>query len=157
MPSGGNFWHWSRNYPIYFSYQWAIQNSDIQNELVVGAQGAKEVHLILVDNGRTKMIESGFKEALLCIGCGACLNFCPVYHQMGNRYGGDYIGSRGIVMKAFQKNDPIESLKAAKEGGSFNCTLCGVCHENCPLRIDLPALVRKVREKQQSRKYSNFY
>lgn len=124
------------------------KTADIQNELVVGAQGAKEVHLILVDNGRTKMIESGFKEALLCIGCGACLNFCSVYHQMGNRYGGDYIGSRGIVMKAFQKNDPIESLKAAKEGGSFNCTLCGVCHENCPLRIDLPALVRKVREKQ---------
>ncbi len=127
------------------------KTADIQNELVIGAQGAKEVHLILIDNGRTRMLRDDFKEILLCIGCGACLNFCPVYHQIGSHYGGDYIGSRGIIMKAFQKDEQIENLKSAQKGGSFNCTLCGACQRNCPLEIDLPAMVKKIREKQHQK------
>lgn len=117
------------------------KTADIGNTLVQGAQGAKEVHIILLDNKRRKMMENGFGDLLKCINCGACINFCPVYHQVGSAYGGSkYIGSKGIVTSAF-----METLLKAKENGSFDCTLCGNCHENCPMDIDLSEMIRKVR------------
>ncbi len=153
------------------------KTADIENQLVEGAQGAKEVHLILVDNGRREMVKKGFDEMVRCINCGACVNFCPVYHQMGKKYGGKFAGSKGIIMTAnlsLQEdgargsaqterglarkgaNDASrdldnEMLRRAKDAGSFSCTFCGVCHRNCPMGIKLPYYVRMIRAEQEKK------
>ncbi|MEA2007039.1 MAG: LUD domain-containing protein [Patescibacteria group bacterium] len=157
------------------------KTADIENQLVEGAQGAREVHVILVDNGRRKMLENGFEEMLRCISCGACVNFCPVYQQMGKRYGGKFAGSKGVVMVAKlgledvervkkgeevanvmkdekevvenmkEEEMEIEGLKRAKEAGSFKCTLCDVCWQNCPMKISLPWYVREIRARQNEK------
>ncbi|MBT3356248.1 lactate utilization protein [bacterium] len=123
------------------------KTADIENELVVGAQGAKEVHIILIDNMRKEMLEKGFGDILRCINCGSCLNFCPVYHQEGNKFGGGkYIGAKGIILSAFR-----ESLDTSNEKGCFDCMLCGGCYENCPMKIELPSMIRKVRQMQEEK------
>lgn len=124
------------------------RTADIQNKLVVGAQGAQEVHLILIDNGRRQMIKKGFGDILRCINCGACINFCPVYHQIGSCYGGEkYVGSKGLVFSFFN-----DSLDEVVKKGNFKCTLCGNCLENCPMKINLPEMVRKIRRIQSKKK-----
>lgn len=122
------------------------KTADIENELVEGAQGTKEVHVVLVDNGRRKMAKNGFEEMLRCINCGSCINFCPVYHQMGKRYGGKFAGSKGIIMAA---NLGEASLEKAKKNGSFCCTLCDSCWKNCPMKISLMYYVRDIRSLQE--------
>ncbi len=116
--------------------------ADIGGVKLVGAQGPKEVHLVLVDNGRSKIINSDFREALYCINCGACLAACPVYGVLLNNYGGDaYHGGIGIV-----KTYCFEGLKEAFDRGVYLCTTCGACREMCPLGINIPEMVRKIRE-----------
>ena len=116
------------------------KTADIENKNVYGAHGAKEIHLILVDNGRSEIIKEGFSELLYCINCGSCLYFCPVYRQILDNYGLTYFAARGIGMLAFQEN-----LEKAFERGLYYCTTCKACKENCPLDLDLPELVRKLR------------
>jgi L-lactate utilization protein LutB len=136
-------WGTGQDWPVYVSIiSGPSKTADIQNELVVGAQGAKEVYLILLDNGREKLLQDGFEELLYCINCGACLNFCPAYHELGTKYGDKYLGSKGIILSAFTVN-----LLRAKESGCYSCTLCSACMENCPAKIDLPAMMRKIRTK----------
>lgn len=136
-------WGAGHDWPVYVSIiSGPSKTADIQNELVVGAQGAKEVYLILLDNGRSKMLKDGFEELLYCINCGACLNFCPAYHQLGTKYGDKYLGSKGIILSAFM----VELLRA-KESGCYSCTLCSACVENCPAKIDLSGMMKKIRGK----------
>lgn len=136
-------WGTGQDWPVYVSIiSGPSKTADIQNELVVGAQGAKEVYLILLDNGRSEMLKNGFEELLYCINCGACLNFCPAYHELGIKYGDKYLGSKGIILSAFM----VELLRA-KESGCYSCTLCSACMENCPAKIDLPAMMKKIRTK----------
>ena len=136
-------WGTGQDWPVYVSIiSGPSKTADIQNELVVGAQGAKEVYLILLDNGRGEMLKDGFEELLYCINCGACLNFCPAYHQLGIKYGDKYLGSKGIILAAF-----MENLLHAKESGCYSCTLCSAWMENCPAKIVLPALMKKIRNK----------
>jgi iron-sulfur cluster protein len=118
------------------------KTADIENKNVYGVHGAKEIHLILVDNGRSKIIREGFSELLYCINCGSCLYFCPVYRQILDNYGLIYFAARGIGMLAFQEN-----LEKAFERGLYYCTTCKACKENCPLDLDLPELVRKLRNR----------
>jgi len=113
---------------------------DIQKEIVYGMQGAKEVYLILVDNGRSKIIEKGLEEILYCINCGSCLYFCPIYRQIFDNYGFKYFGGRGIGLVSF-----IFGIKKAFERGLYYCTTCSACKENCPLGIDIPSLMKNLR------------
>ncbi len=123
------------------------KTADIESQLVVGAQGAKEVHIILIDNMRRNMLKEGLGDMLRCINCGSCINFCPVYHQKGNKFGGGkYIGARGIINTAFR-----DSSLLSKEKGSFDCMLCGACYVNCPMKIELPRMIRDVRQKQNKK------
>ncbi|MEM7821435.1 MAG: LUD domain-containing protein [Candidatus Aenigmatarchaeota archaeon] len=117
------------------------KTADIEKKIVYGVHGAKEVFLILVDNGRSSMIKEGLGEILYCINCGSCLYFCPVYRQIFDNYGYDYLGGIGIAKTAF-----INDLKIAFERGLYCCTTCEACKINCPLDINVAEIVRNVRE-----------
>jgi L-lactate dehydrogenase complex protein LldF len=105
--------------------------------------GAAELHLILMDNGRSNLLGTDFEEALYCIRCGACLNVCPVYRQTGGHaYGSTYSGPIGAVIT------PL--LKGTKEAKDlpFASSLCGACWEACPVGIPLHDLLLKLRNRQ---------
>ncbi|RLG18715.1 lactate utilization protein [Nanoarchaeota archaeon] len=117
------------------------KTADISKKLVFGMQGAEEVHLIFVDNGRRQLVKSGLEEALYCINCGACLYYCPIYRQLLDNYGLDYFGGIGIIKIAFERG-----IEEAFERGLYFCTTCGACREQCPVSVDVPSLLRKVRK-----------
>ncbi len=99
--------------------------------------GATEMYVILLDNGRTKMLaDSRLRHALRCIKCGACANVCPVYRLVGGEaYQSPYVGAIGAVINPHLYNKP------AYFDMSHASTLCGACEEVCPVQIDLPALL----------------
>jgi L-lactate dehydrogenase complex protein LldF len=105
--------------------------------------GAEELHLILMDNGRSKLLGTEFEEALYCIRCGACLNVCPVYRQTGGHaYGSTYSGPIGAVITPLLKgHDEAKDLPHAS-------SLCGACWEACPVGIPLHDLLLKLRNQQ---------
>src|SRR5215210_5487186 len=105
--------------------------------------GAEELHLILMDNGRSKLLGTEFEEALYCIRCGACLNVCPVYRQTGGHaYGSTYSGPIGAVITPLLKgHDEAKDLPHAS-------SLCGACTETCPVGIPLHDLLLKLRNRQ---------
>ena len=105
--------------------------------------GAEEMHLVLLDNGRSELLGTPFEEALYCIRCGACLNVCPVYRQTGGHaYGSTYSGPIGAVITPLLKGD--ENAKDLPHASS----LCGACSETCPVGIPLHDLLLKLRNRQ---------
>ena len=108
--------------------------------------GPDEYHVVILDNGRTEMLGSEFREALRCIRCGACMNHCPIYHSIGGHaYGWVYPGPIGSVL------DPqLIGLKQAANLPNAS-TFCGRCESVCPMRIPLPNLMRHWREKEFER------
>lgn len=105
--------------------------------------GPEEYHVVLLDNGRSEMIGSEFHEMLRCIRCGACLNHCPIYKSVGGHaYGWVYSGPMGAVL--------IPNLIGMEEAQHLPnaSTLCGKCESVCPMRIPLPKMLRKWRERQ---------
>jgi iron-sulfur cluster protein len=106
-----------------------------------GTDGPRELHLVILDNGRWAMRENeAFREALHCIRCGACMNICPTYEVVGGHiFGYIYPGPIGIPWTAnvhgFDKADyaPL-------------CVACGLCREICPVDIDMPYMIARVKE-----------
>ena len=129
------------------SHKGTGQSLSAFNSLITGpcksdeSNGPKEMYLILLDNGRTNLLSAPIqKEALKCIRCGACLNVCPIYHNIGGyTYNTTYSGPIGSVITPF--------FKGFEKFGhlSFACTLCGKCKEECPVKIDLPKLLLQNR------------
>ena len=105
--------------------------------------GPEEFHLILVDNGRSRMLaDPALREALYCIRCGACLNICPVYQRVGGHaYGWVYPGPIGAVVSPM-----LIGLPQAKELPQAS-SLCGACREACPIKIDIPRMLLDLRKK----------
>jgi L-lactate dehydrogenase complex protein LldF len=103
--------------------------------------GPEQLHVVVVDNGRSRLIGGDYEEALACIRCGACLNVCPVYRQVGGHaYGSIYSGPIGAVISpALFGIDRFGDLPYAS-------TLCGACLEVCPVRIDLPRMLLALRQ-----------
>ncbi len=102
--------------------------------------GPEAMHVVLVDNGRSAMLGTSFRDMLRCIRCGACLNHCPVYGAIGGHaYGWVYPGPMGAIL-----TPRILGLRAASDLPQA-CTLNGRCEDVCPVRIPLPALLRKLR------------
>jgi L-lactate dehydrogenase complex protein LldF len=103
-------------------------------------EGPEEFHLVLLDNGRIGQVAGPLREALSCLRCGACLNVCPVYRQIGGHaYGYTYPGPIGILLTAML-NGPA-SVKDLAHASS----LCGACAEACPVRIDIPRMLIELR------------
>jgi L-lactate dehydrogenase complex protein LldF len=110
------------------------------------AYGAEHFHVILLDAGRTKLIGSDMQEMLRCIRCGACMNHCPVYQNVGGHaYGWVYPGPMGSILTPVYVG--IENALDLPQASTF-CNQCGVV---CPVKIPLPDLMRKLREKQFER------
>jgi L-lactate dehydrogenase complex protein LldF len=108
--------------------------------------GPEEVHVILLDNGRSKLLGTKYEEVLQCIRCGACLNVCPVYRTAGGHaYRGKtgppspYSGPIGAVVTPLLFG--LENYKELPQASS----LCGACLDVCPARIDLPRMLIELR------------
>ena len=105
--------------------------------------GPEQSHVILVDSGRSAMLGTEMQEALRCIRCGACMNHCPVYQNIGGHsYGWVYPGPIGAVLTPnyVGLGNALDLPQAA--------TLCNACGVVCPVKIPLPDLMRHLREKQ---------
>lgn len=103
--------------------------------------GPEEVHLILLDNGRSRILaDPELRATLRCIRCGACMNHCPVYVRLGGHaYGTAYQGPIGSILEP-----QLQGLAAA--GGLADASsLCGACAEVCPVRIPIPGLLNRLR------------
>ncbi len=105
--------------------------------------GPEEFHLVIIDNGRSKILGSPeFKEVLACIRCGACLNICPVYGKIGGHaYSATYPGPIGAVITPLL--DGINKHADLCKGE----TLCGACLDICPVKNDLPRMLSELRYK----------
>lgn len=104
-------------------------------------EGPEEVHIILLDNGRSRMLAHPVtRQSLACIRCGACLNACPVYQQVGGHaYGSVYPGPIGAVI-----TPQLVGLSKTSQL-PYASSLCGACREVCPVKIDIPELLLHLR------------
>jgi len=112
--------------------------------------GPKEVHLIILDNGRSEILaDPELRQTLQCIRCGTCLNHCPVYTRIGGHaYGFVYPGPIGKIL-----NPQVEGLKKAGILATAS-SLCEACAEVCPVKIPIPQLLRRLRNEAYTREPS---
>jgi L-lactate dehydrogenase complex protein LldF len=109
--------------------------------------GPEEFHLVLLDNGRSKVLGTPFRESLQCIRCGACLNACPVYRRIGGHaYGGVYSGPIGSILT------PLYDSVSANPHLPHASSLCGACLGACPVKINIPHMLIGLRELQHEHK-----
>ena len=116
------------------------------------ADGPDEVHVVILDNGRSAILGSELREILHCIRCGACLNVCPVYRQVGGHaYGWVYGGPVGAVLT------PLLARADAAGELSGASSLCGACWQACPVGIPLQDLLLSLRRRDAPRKRARFF
>jgi L-lactate dehydrogenase complex protein LldG len=117
--------------------------SDIHGVEVIPMHGAQEVHVVLVDDYRSKALERGFEELLYCINCGRCFIACPVIQQAGIEIFHSEVstGPIGLVKAAM-----IKGIDAALAAGLYLCSGCNRCKELCPANIDIPRMIEKLKE-----------
>src|ERR1051326_6039882 len=113
-------------------------------------EGPEEVHIVLLDNGRRRMLAHPVtRQSLACIRCGACLNACPVYQQVGGHaYGSVYPGPIGAVI-----TPQLMGIEKASQL-PYASSLCGACRDVCPVKIDIPQLLLHLRAEISPRKGS---
>jgi L-lactate dehydrogenase complex protein LldF len=120
------------------------RSADIEQSLTIGVHGPREMHCVILDNGRGRMLEDPvFQDALTCIRCGACSNACPPFMAVGgHQFGGHiYNGPIGLVLTPFH-----HGLEDADLANTL-CTQCNACQEVCPVDIPLP---RQILEHRRS-------
>src|SRR5829696_5082654 len=113
-------------------------------------EGPEELHIVLLDNGRSRMLAHPVtRQSLACIRCGACLNACPVYQQVGGHaYGSVFPGPIGAVI-----TPQLMGIEKASQL-PYASSLCGACREVCPVKIDIPRLLLHLRGEISPRKGS---
>jgi L-lactate dehydrogenase complex protein LldF len=112
------------------------------------SEGPEHMYFILVDNGRSQLLDSAYASMLRCIRCGACMNHCPVYQSIGGQaYGWVYPGPMGSVLTPLLGSGGLAQATELPQAS----TLCGQCAAVCPVNIPLPDLLRQLREDQVER------
>ena len=111
---------------------------------ITPGDGPQEVHVVLLDNGRTRALADRFaRQALRCIRCSACLNVCPVYERVGGHaYGSVYPGPIGAIINPLLKGVGTDT---ATDALPYASTLCGACADVCPVAIDIPGILVHLR------------
>ena len=117
------------------------RSADIEQSLTIGVHGPREMHCVILDNGREKMrADPIFHDALTCIRCGACSNACPPFMAVGgHQFGHIYTGPIGLVVTPFH-----HGAQAADLPNSL-CTQCNACQDICPVDIPLPSQILEHR------------
>jgi len=118
------------------------RSADIEQSLTIGVHGPREMHCVILDNGREEMrADPVFHDALTCIRCGACSNACPPFMAVGgHQFGYIYNGPIGLVLTPFH-----HGLEAADLPNTL-CTQCNACQEICPVDIPLPRQILEHRK-----------
>ncbi len=123
------------------------QKLSVYTSIITGArrpeeiEGPEEFHLVILDNGRSRILGGPLRESLFCIRCGACLNACPIYRSVGGHaYGGVYSGPIGAVLT------PLYDGLAANHHLPHASSLCGACQAACPVKIQIPQMLIQLRE-----------
>jgi L-lactate dehydrogenase complex protein LldF len=123
------------------------QKMSVYTSLITGPRrpgeldGPEEFHLVVLDNGRSRILAGPLRESLFCIRCGACLNACPIYRNIGGHaYGGVYAGPIGAVLT------PLYDGLAANHHLPHASSLCGACQAACPVKIAIPQMLIQLRE-----------
>ncbi|NNM87817.1 MAG: iron-sulfur cluster-binding protein [Phycisphaerae bacterium] len=105
--------------------------------------GPEEFHLIVMDNGRSRILAGEYRDTLRCIRCGACLNACPIYRKVGGHaYGSIYPGPIGALIT------PLFNGLAEHKHLPHASSLCGACYEACPVKINIPEMLILMRRDQ---------
>jgi L-lactate dehydrogenase complex protein LldF len=123
------------------------QKLSIYTSMITGVRkdgeldGADEFHLVILDNGRSRILGGPLRESLFCIRCGACLNACPIYRNVGGHaYGGVYSGPIGAVLT------PLYDGLVANRHLPHASSLCGACQAACPVKIAIPEMLIQLRD-----------
>jgi len=119
------------------------RSADIEQSLTIGVHGPREMHCVILDNGREEMrADPVFSDALTCIRCGACSNACPAFMAVGgHQFGHIYNGPIGLVLTPFHHGLDVADLP------NTLCTQCNACQEICPVDIPLPRQILEHRRK----------
>lgn len=119
---------------------------------VTPGDGPQNMHVILIDNGRTAVLSDELgRQALRCIRCSACMNVCPVYERAGGHaYGSTYPGPIGAIL-----SPQLSGIEAAENNSlPYASSLCGACYEVCPVKINFPEVLVHLRAKDVESKHA---
>ncbi len=126
------------------------KTGDIEKVTTYGAHGPGELHVIFVDNGRSRMAgEDLFRQGLYCLRCGGCMYECPVFQQVAGYFGYRYLGGIGAIWTAFVAGGLENAVPLI-----YTCLRCGRCVERCPVSIDVPAMIIELRKRIVAAGYS---
>ena len=118
------------------------KTGDIEKVITYGAHGPKEMHVIFLDGGRTRLARyDKLKQALYCLRCGGCLYECPVFAVTAGHFGDKYFTGNGAVWAAIIDKDPEKAASLA-----YTCLTCGRCRQQCPMKIDVPEMIIELRK-----------
>ena len=103
-----------------------------------------EMHIVILDNTRSQIAKTEYKDILTCIRCGACMNVCPVYTSVGGHaYNSTYVGPMGIVLSSLLPGSAFTNYDITEA-----CTLCRACDEVCPVAIPISNLIGRLRSER---------
>jgi iron-sulfur cluster protein len=119
------------------------KTGDIEKVITYGAHGPKEMHVIFLDAGRSRLAKDPvFHEALFCLRCGGCLYECPLFAVTAGRFGDKYFGGIGAIWTAFVTGDLADAAPL-----TYSCLSCGRCKVRCPVEIDAPQMCLELRKR----------
>ncbi|OGP52701.1 MAG: lactate utilization protein C [Deltaproteobacteria bacterium RBG_13_52_11] len=119
------------------------KTGDIEKVITYGAHGPKEMYVIFLDAGRSRLAQDTvFREALFCLRCGGCFYECPLFAVTAGHFGDKYFGGIGAIWTAFVTGDLADAAPL-----TYSCLSCGRCKVRCPVEIDAPQMCLELRKR----------